>query len=63
MEIPYTIDQLKEATLEVVRANDFKACYIRPLVYRGYGSLGVNPFPNPGRRRVADAQRHQAVPR
>ncbi len=47
MVIPYTIDQLKEATLEVVRANDFKACYIRPLVYRGYGTLGVNPFPNP----------------
>jgi branched-chain amino acid aminotransferase len=47
MTIPYTIEQLKEATLEVVRANGFQACYIRPLVYRGYGSLGVNPFPNP----------------
>ena len=47
MAIPYTVDQLKEATLAVVRANDFKACYIRPLVYRGYGTLGVNPFPNP----------------
>ena len=47
MTIPFTIGELREATLEVVRANDFKACYIRPLVYRGYGSLGVNPFPNP----------------
>jgi branched-chain amino acid aminotransferase len=47
MEIPYTVDQLREATLETVRANGFEACYIRPLVYRGFGSLGVNPFPNP----------------
>lgn len=47
MEIPYTIDELREATLETVRANGFEACYIRPLVYRGFGSLGVNPFPNP----------------
>src|SRR5207302_7724864 len=42
MEIPYTIDQLRDATLETVRANGFAACYIRPLVYRGFGSLGVN---------------------
>jgi branched-chain amino acid aminotransferase len=47
MEIPYTIPQLCAATLETIKANGFKACYIRPLVYRGYGSLGVNPLPNP----------------
>src|SRR5512140_36541 len=47
MEVPYTDEQLREATLEVIRANAFDACYIRPLVYRGFGSLGVNPFPNP----------------
>jgi branched-chain amino acid aminotransferase len=47
MQIPYSIDELKEATLETIRANGFSACYIRPLVYRGFGSLGVNPFPNP----------------
>ena len=47
MEIPFTHEQLCEATLETIRANGFTACYIRPLVYRGYGSLGVNPFPNP----------------
>ena len=47
MEIPFSIDQLREATMEVIRANGFEACYIRPLVYRGFGSLGVNPFPNP----------------
>jgi len=47
MEIPFTAEQLKEATLETVRANGFPACYIRPLVYRGFHSLGVNPFPCP----------------
>lgn len=47
MEIPFSIEQLREATMEVIRANGFEACYIRPLVYRGFGSLGVNPFPNP----------------
>jgi branched-chain amino acid aminotransferase len=43
------IDQpaLTEAVLETIRANSFKACYIRPIVYRGYHTLGVNPFPCP----------------
>jgi branched-chain amino acid aminotransferase len=47
MEIPYSMAELRDATLEVVRANGFPACYIRPLVYRGFHSLGVNPFPCP----------------
>jgi len=38
---------LTEAVLETIRANQFKACYIRPIVYRGYNELGVNPFPCP----------------
>jgi branched-chain amino acid aminotransferase len=33
--------------LETIRANNFRACYIRPLVYRGYAQLGVNPMPCP----------------
>lgn len=43
------IDQvsLTEAVLETIRVNAFKACYIRPIVYRGYHTLGVNPFPCP----------------
>jgi branched-chain amino acid aminotransferase len=36
-----------EAVYETIRANEFKACYIRPIVYRGYAALGVNPFPCP----------------
>jgi branched-chain amino acid aminotransferase len=38
---------LGEACLETIRANQMKACYIRPIVYRGYEALGVNPFPCP----------------
>ena len=38
---------LTEAVLETIRANEQKACYIRPLIYRGYNALGVNPFPCP----------------
>ena len=47
MEIPYTEEDLCRAVVETVKANDLKSGYIRPLVYRGYNSLGVNPFPNP----------------
>jgi branched-chain amino acid aminotransferase len=38
---------LEQAVLETIRANALKACYIRPVVYRGYEALGVNPFPCP----------------
>jgi branched-chain amino acid aminotransferase len=38
---------LTEAVLATIRANEYKACYIRPIVYRGYNELGVNPFPCP----------------
>ena len=43
------VDQatLTDAVLETIRANDQKACYIRPIIYRGYNALGVNPFPCP----------------
>jgi branched-chain amino acid aminotransferase len=42
-EIPYTREQMEEAIRETIRANNLKACYIRPIVYRGYGDIGVNP--------------------
>lgn len=47
MSVPYTEDQFNAAVVECVRANKLPACYIRPIVYRGYNMLGVNPFPNP----------------
>lgn len=42
-ESPYSVEELKAAVLETIRANGLKSCYIRPIVYRGYGELGVNP--------------------
>jgi branched-chain amino acid aminotransferase len=47
MEPKYSYSELYQAVMETIRANEFKACYIRPLVYRGYHTLGVNPFPCP----------------
>ena len=47
MEYPLAPAGFQEAVLETIRANAFKACYIRPLIYRGYAALGVNPFPCP----------------
>jgi branched-chain amino acid aminotransferase len=47
MESPYDQPAIADAVLDLIRVNKFKACYIRPLVYRGYDSLGVNPHPCP----------------
>jgi branched-chain amino acid aminotransferase len=47
MEIPYTPQEFRDAIFETIRANNFGACYIRPVVYRGLGALGVNPFKSP----------------
>ena len=42
--IPYTAQQIEEACLETIRVNKMNACYIRPIAYRGYGDVGVNPL-------------------
>ena len=44
MEYALDLAGWQNAVLETIRANEMKACYIRPLVYRGYEALGVNPF-------------------
>jgi branched-chain amino acid aminotransferase len=46
-EIPYTMEQVTDAVFQTIRANKMRACYIRPIVYRGYGDVGVNPLPCP----------------
>ncbi|GBD00380.1 Branched-chain-amino-acid aminotransferase [bacterium HR18] len=46
MELPYTLKELISATLETIRASGLKSCYIRPVVFRGMGGLGVNPLKN-----------------
>lgn len=45
----YDLDQetLTNAVIDTIRANKFDACYIRPVIYRGYNKLGVDPFPCP----------------
>jgi branched-chain amino acid aminotransferase len=42
--IPYTEQQITDAIMDTIRANKLGACYIRPIVYRGYGDVGVNPL-------------------
>ena len=43
-EIPYSIEELSEAVIETIKVNGLKECYIRPIAFRGYYELGVNPF-------------------
>jgi branched-chain amino acid aminotransferase len=47
MEIPYSIQQLTQAMVETIRANQLRSCYVRPIAIRGYGDVGVLPFANP----------------
>jgi branched-chain amino acid aminotransferase len=47
MQIPFTQDEVTQAILTTIRANNLKACYVRPIVFRGYGELGVDPSPCP----------------
>ncbi len=43
-KIPYSLDELSEATLDLVKANNLESCYIRPVVFRGFSELGVYPL-------------------
>jgi branched-chain amino acid aminotransferase len=47
IDIPYTREQISKAIVELIRTNKLDQCYIRPIVLRGYGDIGVNPFPAP----------------
>ena len=47
MEPKYDAQAMTDAIHETINANGFRACYIRPIIYRGYDSLGVNPLPCP----------------
>jgi branched-chain amino acid aminotransferase len=44
MPIPYTPDELRRATFDLVKSNRLDACYIRPIVFRGYGEMGLLPL-------------------
>ena len=47
IDVPFSVDQLIDATKETVRVNKVDECYIRPIVYTGYGEMGLNPLPCP----------------
>jgi branched-chain amino acid aminotransferase len=43
MDVPYDQQTLTDAVINLIKVNKFRACYIRPLIYRGYDTLGVHP--------------------
>jgi branched-chain amino acid aminotransferase len=47
IDIPFTPAEIIEATKTTVRVNGLAECYIRPIVYLGYGEMGLNPLPCP----------------
>jgi branched-chain amino acid aminotransferase len=47
MDVPYSDEELRDATTELVARNGMSSCYIRPIVYRGYGTMGLNPLDAP----------------
>ena len=47
IDIPFSLEEIIEATKATVRVNGLSECYIRPLVYLGYGEMGLNPLPAP----------------
>lgn len=47
MDVPYSEGEIREAIIKTIRANKLKECYIRPLVYIGYGAMGIHPKGNP----------------
>src|ERR1700757_894939 len=46
MDVPFSGEELGNGGCEVVRTNRMSACYVKPIVMRGYGEGGVNPFPS-----------------
>ncbi len=53
MQVPFTKKEVHDAIIETVRVNDLKSCYIRPIIYIGYGEMGVYPGENPIRLAIA----------
>jgi len=53
MELPYTLEKLREATHELIRRNKLRSCYIRPIAFRGYGEMGLFPLNTPVEMSIA----------
>jgi len=44
MEIDYSVEEFSQAIIDTIKANDLDECYVRPVIFRGYGKLGVHPL-------------------
>ncbi len=53
IDVPFTMDEMVDACKDTVRINGIQECYIRPLIYLGYGEMGLNPLPAPVNASVA----------
>jgi branched-chain amino acid aminotransferase len=53
MDMPFSREQLREATHELIVRNNLRECYIRPLVFRGHGPMGLFPLDNPVEASIA----------
>ena len=47
MPLPYDVEAMRAATLELIGRNGLRSCYVRPIIYRGYGQMGLNPLDAP----------------
>lgn len=47
MKVPFSKEQIRDAIIETVKVNKMKECYVRPIVYVGYGAMGLYPKDNP----------------
>jgi len=47
MDVPYSASELSDAILNTIRENKMRECYIRPVIFRGYGEIGVSPLGSP----------------
>src|SRR5215467_11331366 len=47
MDLPYSVDELRTATMDLIGANGLPECYLRPIAFYGYGELGVSSVGNP----------------
>ncbi|PYV15263.1 MAG: branched chain amino acid aminotransferase, partial [Acidobacteria bacterium] len=47
MELAYSAEGLAQALIELVRVNKIQSCYLRPVIFRGFGEVGVSPLKNP----------------
>jgi branched-chain amino acid aminotransferase len=62
MELPFTVEQLNAAVVDVIEANGVTPCYIRPVAFRGYGEIGINPLKSPVEVYVANFPWGKYVP-